>query len=116
MEKSNIAHYLSSNVLGWCFIKIMWDVIEKMFDGYDDWNLTVSVVNNYIQNDMKINEIEKYAVVLAYQAITAATSAKNVICFDSRYWHNKTHICNFGIKIYEELSYYREPLIKHIKC
>lgn len=118
MEKdSRVLHQLKEDILGWCVMKIMWDIIEKLFDGYDDWNNTVWSLNGYPRNSMTKDKIDKYAVILAFQAITSATAAKNAICNQSGYWYRNACICRFGLNVGEELRNYREPfqLYGHFK-
>lgn len=110
-----ISYQLTEDVLGWCVMKLTWDVIEKIFDGYDDWDKTVWAVNGYSQMGMAEDKIYKYAVILAYQAITGATAAKNAVCSNCRYWYRDTYKRGFGINVYEELGCYHEPFRAHDK-
>lgn len=100
-------YQLTENILGWSFMAIMTDVIEKMFDGYEDWKQTVSEVNGHNQVFLTKDRAAKYAVVLAYQAVTATRTSENVICVHSRYWDRNTYAREFGLNVYEELGNYQ---------
>lgn len=116
MQKSHDPYYISNDVLGWCFSKIIWDMIEKNFNGYDDWEKTVRVINSHSRKEIIADNIEKYAIVLAFQAITGATAADNAVCYNSSYWHRNSSICSFGIDVYEELGFYHEPYQLYGSC
>lgn len=113
-SSSSVPYQLTEEVLGWCVFKIIWDVIENLFGGYDEWEKTVYAVNGDSKICMTTDNIDKYAVVLAYQAITSATSASKVVCPNCRLWFRNTNICNFGLNVYEELGDYCEPHWVHV--
>lgn len=108
-QNSDIPYLLKADVLGWCVMKIMWDVIEKLFEGYAEWDKAVWSINGYPRNSLSKNKIDKYAVILAFQAITSATAAKNAVCYHSGYWYRNSYIRNFGLNVCEEMGQYREP-------
>lgn len=105
-----------SDVLGWCFMKIISDIIEKIFDGYEDWNDTVNLLNgSYRYASMSKENIHKYALIMAFQTITAVASAGNAFKIDSNYWARNSYTRNFGLDVLWELGNYRGSYLVNTK-
>lgn len=102
-------HYISNDTLGWCLMKIMWDIIERRFTTYNNWIKAVRITNSRFSNDMTFKDIDKYAIVLAYQAITTNLSCENIMRLHSKNWKRNGFTCKFSINVYDELGYYNEP-------
>ena len=108
-SNSTVPYQLSEEVLGWCVMKIMLDIIEEIFDNYDDWEKTVLDVNRFSNNNLRSSKIIKYSVILAFEAITATTSFRNAVCINSDYWNHNANKCSFGLDVHYELGHYLEP-------
>lgn len=111
---SHIAGKLSNDTLGWCMTKVMLDTINKLFVDYEDWEETFISVNRKHSNIKNLNskDLVKYAVVLAFEAITTSNSYENAFCFDSSRWdHNSYYNCSFQLDIRYELNSYVNPFV-----
>ena len=108
-QNSDIPYRLFGENLGWSVTKIMLDTIDNLFTGYKDWEENILSVNGYPPNSMKKDNIDKYAAILAYQAITSTVVAKNAFCTNSNYWFRDSYPCKFGLNVYEELGHYKDP-------
>lgn len=109
LEESHIPYEMSPDPFGWSMFEIMWHTIDKLFDGYQDWHNTVSIVNGQSDMVMTAEHIDKYAVVLTYQAITRRITSWNVINPRSHRWYVRASNCDFAINIQHILCLYTEP-------
>lgn len=101
---------MTENTLGWCLFGAMYSRVEEQFDGYEDWKNSISNVKYQSEIYLSEKNIKKYAIIIAYQALTTAITERNLLCLDCRYWLRNTFRSNFRLKVYEELSWYPEQV------
>ena len=99
-------YVLKNDLLGWCFFAVISEEIQECFEDLNDWYRTFEYVNNY-SNANSYNSsinIKKISVILAYQAITGATSPEKIQQNCSKYWTKGCTLSSLCLPVYDELG------------
>lgn len=99
-------YVLREESLAWCLISVASEEIRKTFDDLDDWNDAIWYLTErryeYPEEKRKAN---KFAVILAFQAITGSVGPENVEQYMSKCWVKWSPAVSFNLPVYDKLSY-----------
>lgn len=109
-NKTKIPNTIYPEPLGLCFVKVIYDTINKYFDDINDWENYINVIINANIVNIKELNLLKFAYVIATLSITSVYSIDACYMIDSRKWIKAGYKCNFGIDLFSQLCLYEHPI------
>lgn len=107
-------YVLREESLAWCVIAVASEEIRKVFDDLDDWNEAIQHLRerkyDYPEEKKKTN---KFAVILAFQAITGSVGPENIEQYFSKCWTKWSPSVSFKLPVYDQLSYVHQTMAYH---
>lgn len=113
-KNSDIPNLLKEDVLGCCFMCIMSDIIENIFNGRYEWERVIMAILN---DKPPLEEQSLYKVSLAMTCLAITNALSHSSCFntDSRYWECGVYKCNYGLDVATELNNFHNSFIWNSK-
>lgn len=109
-SNSNIPNMMYPEPLGLCFIKIIYDIIDKFFDNKKEWESYISTIINKNIANLKELCILKLSFAITALSITNICSINACYMLDSRKWIKAGYKCDFGIDLFNQLCLYEHPI------